>query len=322
MPATVTHAFFAKDVYDILPTTISDKLDLGRCKMFGQSVDSLLFYNLFSILPGKNIRKFSFTFHETQSQEFFINLLHYIKENKIQDSDTYSFLMGFICHYVLDSTIHPFVYYKTGFFQKGKPETYKYNNVHLFMEVFLDNDMIRRREKTNPYKYSISKNCFDTRPFSTELNHTIQYSFVHTFYQKNMDKIYYKSLKQMKMAMTLFRRDPYGIKKFFYKLADTVTPRSCFRFEAISYHYPLEDRFNFLNSNHSLWRNPALYKKTSKESFVDLYVDAIKKAKTIICASFDYLDGKEIDLEKIFPDISYLHGLECQPKKELKFFEF
>jgi hypothetical protein len=230
--------------------------------------------------------------------------------------------MGFICHYVLDSTIHPFVYYKTGFFQKGKPETYKYNNVHLFMEVFLDNDMIRRREKTNPYKYSISKNCFDIRPFSAELNHTIQYGFVHTFYQKNMDKIYYKSLKQMKMAMTLFRRDPYGIKKFFYKLADSFTPKKCFRFEAISYHYPLEDKHDYLNSNHTLWRNPCIYDQTSTESFVDLYLKAIKFAKVLMCASCDYLDGKDIDLEKVFDNTSYVTGLNCDDKRELKYFNF
>ena len=322
MPATITHAFFAKDVFDILPTTISDQLDLNRLKMFGQSVDSLMFYNLFSILPGKDIRKFDYVFHTNQTQEFFINLLNFIKDNKIKDSDTYSFLVGFICHYVLDSTVHPFVYYKTGLFEKNKPATYKYNNLHLFMEVFIDNDMVKRREKINPYKFPIGKYCFDLRPFSNDLNHAIQYTFAHTFYKKNMDKIYYKSLRQMKMVMNVYRRDPYGIKKFFYKLADSFTSRRCFRFEAISYHYPLEDKHNFLNSNHSLWRNPAQYNKTSKDSFVDLYLDSIKHAKVLICASFDYINGKEMDLEKLFPNISYLHGLECEPKKELKYFEF
>ena len=46
MPSTVTHAFFAKDVYDILPNDIQSLLDVNQCKMFGQSTDSLLFYIL------------------------------------------------------------------------------------------------------------------------------------------------------------------------------------------------------------------------------------------------------------------------------------
>ena len=322
MPATITHAFFAKDVYEILPSSISEKLDLKRCKMFAQSTDSLMFYNLISLMPGKSIRNFQKYFHTHQTQEFFLNFLHYIRDNSLQDSDVYSCLVGFICHYALDSTLHPFVIYKTGQFQKGKPETYKYNNVHAFMESFIDNDMVKRREKCNPYQFNFTDFCFDLRPFSKELNNTLQYSFYNTFQLKEMDKIYYTSLKQMKTDLYLFRRDPYGIKKFFYKLLDTFTPRGCYRFEAISYHYPLEDKHNFLNSNHTVWRNPAVYKMTSTESFVDLYLKSIKLAKVLICASFDYLDGKDIDLEKIFENNSYLTGLDCNRKDELKYFEF
>ena len=322
MPATIAHAFFAKDVYDILPNPIREKLNVKRTKMFAQSVDSLMFYNLFSVLPGKDIRKFQGYFHTHQSQEFFMNLLRFIRDNKIDDKDVYSFLVGFICHYALDSTLHPYVVYKTGIFKKNKPSTYKYNNVHAFMEAFIDNDMVRRREKTNPYQFDIASFCFDIRPFSNNLNKAINYTFYNTFHLKNMDGIYYKSLKQMKTALTLFRRDPKGIKKNIYKVIDTFTSRRTFRFEAVSYYYPLDDRHNFLNSNHSLWRNPTTYDMTSTESFVDLYLKAIKLAKVLICASFDYLNEKDIDLEKIFTNNSYVTGLDCNLKKELKYFEF
>jgi len=103
---------------------------------------------------------------------------------------------------------------------------------------------------------------------------------------------------------------------------DTINPRRCYRFEAISYHYPLKDKHNFLNNNHKLWRNPTTYDLTSTESFVDLYLKAIKVAKVMICASFDYIEGKEIELEKIFLNNSYVHGLDCNLDKELKYFEF
>lgn len=322
MPATITHAFFAKDIYDILPAEIHNKINLNRCKTFGQSTDSLMFYNLFSILPGKKIRSFQKFFHTNQTQEFFINVLKYMKENNLQDEDCYSFLIGFICHYILDSTFHPYVVYRTGVFKKGKTNTYKYNNLHSFMETFFDNDMINRRYKTNPYKFDFISFCFDTKPFSEKLNQLIQKSFYQTFQVEKMDKIYYKSLKQMKNALFLFRKDPYGIKKWIYKLADTITPKSVFRFEAISYHYPLEDKHDYLNKNHRLWRNPIAYDITSTESFADLYLKAIKQAKVAVCASFDYLNGKEIDLTQVFPNISYITGLSCNLKKELKYFDF
>lgn len=323
MPATAVHAYFAQDLNDILPKEIKNKLDVNRLKTFGQSTDSLMFYNLFSILPGKKIRDFQKYFHTNKTQEFFINLINYIKENDYtEDIDVNSFLVGAICHYVLDSTVHPYIYYKTGYFNKNDKSTYKYNNVHTFMETFLDNDMIKRRESINPYKFNISKFSFDTIKFSNELNDTIKYTFKETFDVDNMDKIYYKSLKQMRNSIFIFRQDRYGVKKFFYKLADTFTSKRVFRFEAISYHYPLNDRHNFLNENHKLWRNPCDYSLTSEESFLDLYLKALKLAKVMICASFDYINGKDIELEKVFINKSYITGLDCELDKELKYFEF
>ncbi len=323
MPATAVHAYFAQDLNDILPKEIKNKLDVNRLRMFGQSTDSLMFYNLFSILPGKKIRDFQKYFHTNKTQDFFINLINYIKENDYtEDIDVNSFLVGTICHYVLDSTVHPYIYYKTGYFNKNDKSTYKYNNVHTFMENFLDNDMIKRRESINPYKFNISKFSFDTSKFSNELKDTIKYTFKETFDVDNMDKIYYKSLKQMRNSIFIFRQDRYGIKKFFYKLADTFTSKRVFRFEAISYHYPLNDRHNFLNENHKLWRNPCDYSLTSEESFLDLYLRALKLAKVMICASFDYINGKDIELEKVFVNKSYITGLDCELDKELKYFEF
>lgn len=323
MPATVVHAYFSQDVYDILPNTIKNKLNVERLRTFGQSTDALMFYNLFNILPGKKVRSFQKYFHTNKTQEFFINLINYIKENNyINDSDVCSFLVGAICHYVLDSTIHPYIFYKTGYFNKNDKSTYKYNNVHAFMETFLDNDMIRRRENINPYKFKIGKFCLYTKVFSKELDDTLDKVFEQTFEFKNMSKIYSKSLKQMKRSIVVFRQDQFGVKKFFYKLADTFTSKKTFRFEAISYHYPIQDRHNFLNENHKIWRNPTTYDMTSTESFLDLYLRSLKLAKVIVCASFDYITGKEIDLEKVFNNNSYITCLNCLLEKELKYFEF
>ena len=84
------------------------------------------------------------------------------------------------------------------------------NNVHAFMETFIDNDMVRRRTNGNPYKFPISDFCFDLdHRFSTKLKKVIDYSFLKTFNLKNMNEIYFKSLKQMKSSLKLFRRDVY-----------------------------------------------------------------------------------------------------------------
>lgn len=322
MPATITHSYFMKDLYEVLPDNITSKIDLNRSKMFAQSTDSIMFYNLLSIKPSHNLRKFQYYFHTHKTNDFFINLLDYVKEHNIDDKDTYSFIVGFITHFVLDSNIHPYIIYKTGFFDKKKKETYKYNGIHHFMETFLDNDLIKRRENTDPYKFNISKFCFDTKKFSNDLNNTIDYTFYTTFNIKNMSYKYYRSLKQMKTYLRLFRMDRFGIKKFFYKIIDTFTPRSMFRFEAVSYHLPLEDKHNYLNNNHTMWKNPVDDNITSTESFVDLYLRSLEEARNISIKVFEYLNGKDIDLKSLFLNKSYVSGLDCDIEKELKYFEF
>lgn len=322
MPATITHSYFMKDLYEVLPDNITSKIDLNRSKMFAQSTDSIMFYNLLSIKPSHNLRKFQYYFHTHKTNDFFINLLDYVKEHNIDDKDTYSFIVGFITHFVLDSNIHPYIIYKTGFFDKKKKETYKYNGIHHFMEAFLDNDLIKRRENTDPYKFNISKFCFDTKKFSNDLNNTIDYTFYTTFNIKNMSYKYYRSLKQMKTYLRLFRMDRFGIKKFFYKIIDTFTPRSMFRFEAVSYHLPLEDKHNYLNNNHTMWKNPVDDNITSTESFVDLYLRSLEEARNISIKVFEYLNGKDIDLKSLFLNKSYVSGLDCDIEKELKYFEF
>ena len=197
MPATVTHAYFSNDVYDILPNQIKERISLSRIKMFGQGTDPLMFYHLFSVKPGKKIRLMQRVCHRQHTRDFFCQFIEDIKKSHLEeDSDVCSFLCGFICHYVLDSTIHPFVIYKTGNFDKHNKVTYKYNNLHLFMETYLDNHLIRKREHQNPYSFSIVKYSFDLAPFSSGLNQVIHSSFDKVYHVSNMDSIYYQALKE------------------------------------------------------------------------------------------------------------------------------
>lgn len=323
MPASVAHAYFASDIYDALPANIKNHLSVSRLRMFSQSTDSFLFYRLFSLKSSHGLRKFQHIFHVSKSQEFFITLVKYIRDYHLEnDIDTCSFLCGFISHYVLDSTMHPFIFYKSGKFRKNDPKTYKYNSLHTLMEVYLDNHLIIAREKHTPYHFPIGEFCFDLTPFSSELNKTISYTFKEVFQLSQMDEKYYESLKNMRFALVTFRQDKLGIKKAFYKFIDTFTTKKCMRFEFVSYHVSMKTSFDFLNFNHHMWRNPTTYSITSRESFYDLYVKSLKLAKKIIEDTFLYLSGENIDLSKVYTNLSYTTGLDCTLKKKLKYFEF
>lgn len=325
MPASVTHAYFTADIYEHLTIGLKKLLmdEKARLRMFGQSMDALYFYHLISLKKGKKVQQFGSYFHRHKSQDFFINLINYIKYNNYyKDPEVMAFLYGMISHYVLDSTIHPFIYYKTGKVDPEDKSTYHYQNQHDYMETFLDNYLIKQREHISPYAFKWYNFCFDLRPFSETLKEVIDYAFKETFAITNMSEIYYQALKDMHFALKYFRYDKSGIKMTFYKLADTLKPKHSFQCQAISYHTKLSMETNYLNLDHTSWYHPCSKKEKHEESFLELYLIALHKGNQIIKDVNSYLkETKKVNLKKTFPNLSYLSGKDCKKGDCFTYFE-
>ncbi len=323
MAATATHTYFARDVFDVLPEDICNRLDINKLEAFSQGTDPLMFFNVMNLRKGKNIRVLQKISHQEKTKDFFINLVKNIKDSSLYyDYDVCSFLSGMICHYSLDSILHPFVIYKCGQFKKFDTSTYKYNGIHSFMESYIDIDMIKKREKVDPYKFDVSNMCFNNIKYSKDLSSIIDKVFFDTYSVSNVGEAYYKSLNDMKKFLHLFRYDKYGLKKNIYKIIDTFTTKKSFRFESLSYHFPLNKGYDFLNNNHKKWYNPMDNNISSNSSFIELYLRAIKLAKIIIEGVFLYLDGEDIELDALFLNKSLITGLDCDDGVDFKYFEF
>ncbi|MCI8346783.1 MAG: hypothetical protein HFJ12_02400 [Bacilli bacterium] len=324
MPATAAHAFFADDVYKKLKPKTKRLIQKDRKSllMFAQSTDSMMFYNLLSIKKGKDLRKLSHIFHTEKTNQYFYNLINDIKKNRYyHDSQTVTLLYGFICHYCLDTIAHPFIFYKTGRYEKNQKETIKYNSLHNYMETFIDNTLIKMRGFQSK-QFSFRSLCFDFKKFSKELKNTLDNSFDATYHVKNMGKIYYRSLKQMCFILQVFRIDRYGIKKFFYKLIDHITPKTVMRLESISY-YKIPDQYDYLNKRKKKWYYPSNDNISSQKNFFELYEEGVEKAVDIIEQINDYFyNDNSIDINHLFQNKSYLTGLDCDKKLNLRFFEF
>lgn len=324
MPSTFTHAYFGEDLFYKLPKESKNiiKDNKKSLMMFSQSMDALMFYNIYNPLPGKNIRDFAEIFHYNKTNDFFNNFISYIKENKYYtDSKTLACLYGMIAHFSLDSTTHPFIFYKTGYFNKKDKSTIKYNGMHTYMENYIDSYFLKTRNRKS--KMKLKNFCFDLTPFSTKLNDSLDYVFYKTFKINHMSKIYYKSLKQMKNFIALFRIDPYGIKRLGYSFIDYLKPKSTFQFKSISYDSKYYDNYDFLNENHNIWYYPIDKKISSNQSFLELYENALKKAISIINQVNDYFfKDKNIEIDQLFQNQSYATGIDCSSKKKQILFEF
>ncbi|HBV46955.1 MAG TPA: hypothetical protein DEF08_09630 [Eubacterium sp.] len=139
MAGTITHAYFAIDVYNKFDENLHNRFKNYKenLKTYAQGPDILFFStNLFN---HKKVNKIGNYVHKHNTKNLFINMVSYIKNNHFENNDELiSFLYGYIMHYALDTKVHPYVIYKGGIFDKKKKDTYKYNSKHSDIESYID----------------------------------------------------------------------------------------------------------------------------------------------------------------------------------------
>lgn len=326
MPSSMTHSYFCIDVFNKLNDDSKKKVkNLEYLKVFAQGPDLLYFFNKFT-KKGNEIRKLGGICHRHKTKQFFINLITYIKENNLQNNEqVISFLYGYITHFALDSTIHPYIYYKTGIFDKKKKETYKYNGLHGEMEYYLDVYMIFQNEKKES-KIFKSYNYFkQIKTYDDKLEKMIDDVFDKTYNYKNVSEYLKKGVNGLITIFKYVRYDRFGIKKYFYKLLDFLSSDRTEKKQYMSYNVLHNQKIHYLNLEKKVWNHPVNIEETYDYSFIELYRIAIDKATKLIDAVTEILDSskdKANELDYLFKDTSYITGKECENNKKLQYFEF
>ncbi len=323
MAGTITHAYFACDLYDKLDKNTKSNLKdyKENLKTYSQGHD--IFFFTFNFLNHKT-KKIGSYMHKHDTRNFFKNIVLYIKDNNLQNNyEIMSFLYGYICHYSLDSTVHPYVTYKTGIFNKKKKETYKYNSKHSDLESYVDAYMINSREKIMPNKYKIHKFCFNTK-VSNELSKLIDYIYNKTYGFKHMSIYIKEGIINMRVSYRFLRYDPFKIKVKAYKFIDKITGKKIKKLRPISYAYDLTKNKDYLNFEHKKWCHPRYKNEVYTYSFMDLYNNALDMALNIIKSVNGILyDNNPVDnLDNIFLNLSFSSGKDCNDKTKNKFFEY
>lgn len=108
MPTTYTHDKFGKDVYKKLPEHIKAVIRKGKgVYRIGQHGPDIFFYYKPICLPQSRINKIGPQMHKEPAFGFFQKG---IREFEISPSPQLaSYLFGFTCHFMLDSTCHGYV---------------------------------------------------------------------------------------------------------------------------------------------------------------------------------------------------------------------
>lgn len=141
MPGPITHFLFAQHLRPFLLSYfpfLSSYVPYYDAGSLGP--DPFFFYGAFSIQNKIkfNTRAFGKQLHLQSPQETFQPLFHHLSQRWMDKNQWLSYLVGFLTHYVLDETLHPYVFYWSGFDEQGGIESMPYKADHIRFEHSLD----------------------------------------------------------------------------------------------------------------------------------------------------------------------------------------
>jgi len=319
MPSIVTHHYFAKDVLNQLPIEIKKSIQNQEnlYYIFAQSFDNLFYYKFLTPWQGKNIRDLGEKAQQTNINLYFKNIL--LEKNNLNIDILRAYLYGSICHYCLDRTCHPFIFYYTG----HKNIAYKYRGLHEKMEVNIDAYIYKEKTKNDIKNASLGDVLLPKTTLPFELKKSMNQIFQNTFQEQKIGEYYEKSIKTGNFLLKHFVTDQKGFKKSIYKIKDSITFWSKRKYQYLSFHVT-NINLSFLNLQHEKWCYPTNKNITHYESFPELYNKALNDTLNIIKEIEKYLHN-QYSLTytlKIIDNISYTTGTDANQKIEMKYFKF
>lgn len=192
MPAFYAHDRFGKQVAEHLGKELKQtvKHHYRQYRIGLQGPDLLFFYRPYR--PSR-VAKYGVRLHEISAYPFFQHAIRVVRK-KGRESREYAYLMGFVCHFILDSECHPFV---EGYQEESGID-------HLEIEEEFEKKLLRLDGK-DPLAYPLAKLV----PVDIATADAIR-----PFYENISRKEILRSLRDLRIIKRIFRA-PGPVKQGF-----------------------------------------------------------------------------------------------------------
>ena len=301
MPDIVVHAAFGREVKQALPEEIRAKLadDPYTFALFGPDL-------WFLYRPWKRQEGRGRMMHTTKPGAFLMALADRMEVSSAPE-DLFSYLAGFLCHYALDATTHPYIIHLT-------EEKYDFPRCHMSFEHSLDTEELRRAGLEGR-RHAITENYFPACRLPGSIRADIDAVFQSVYGWENCWSALNHACRRHRLVYRVIE-NPKGLFSRLTRL--TRHPR----LKSFSYS---ESHFNDIdveNNGKQEWRHSHEPSVSSFATFAELRGEALDLAVGMISAAYRCLFLSEISREKLAETIgnrSYLSGLDADDPRNLRF---
>lgn len=205
MPDIIVHNRMGRSVYKRLPRELREEIDREIYRVGLLGPDPYAAYRFFAMPLRHGVHKRMTVMHETKVADFLVEMAKFSRKPEM-----FSYLAGFLCHYALDSTAHPYIDEISGY--KGY--------MHMAVEHRLDRMELDRMGRKLADR-AITRGFYT--PFLPESMHR-DYETVmeNVFGWKDSWKRFKESYRHHKMYYFL-AEDPHGVAELlFHKVPVSV----------------------------------------------------------------------------------------------------
>lgn|GEM_PF-1631444 len=272
MPGPITHYLFAHKLQHYLLaffpflSTYQSYYDAGSL-----GPDPFFFNGAFSIQSENkiNTRAFGKQLHLQSPQVTFEPIFQSIPQLWMDKNQCLAYTLGFLTHYVLDETLHPFVFYWSGFDEHGGIESMPYKTDHIRFEHTLDLAWI----------IGHGQNINEINPSIVLRMEEDVLANIEKFYKKiyGHGNAFASSYQSMIKAYDLV----YLIKDWKRKLMGFLFSKRSFLYALTHDRTITQDKFSLVtNTTQKPWRHPSLGTVQTQDVF-SLALDAERKMKRL-----------------------------------------
>lgn len=279
MPALITHDTFGQDVYDRLRSTIGARRDEAEAFLLGNQGPDPLFYSL--LVPRlRAFNQLGTTMHNEKPNQLLAalkNSLDILDEDEQRVGRAYA--LGFLCHYTLDSAMHPLVFFQEyRLCDAGEPGLSRSNGgeVHAVIESEFDEMVLFTRQGQTVATFDPSQAILRGDAFVlATISKMYTYLALTVYGILIPPAMFSSSLKSFRVVQRLFHSATGTKRAILGRIEELVRPYSFYRSMS---HRPREiTESEFDNHEHALWENPFTGESESA-SFWNIYDDAVDRA--------------------------------------------
>ncbi|OON90729.1 MAG: hypothetical protein ATN34_04315 [Epulopiscium sp. Nele67-Bin002] len=324
MPEIMTHYFFGLDSLNaIKPLSVYKVIKNYRSLYYmGLCGPDPMYYH--RLLNKENYNYVATIMHNQNTAKFIGALFEYYNmlDPKCEDAQAViAYISGFICHFVLDTTAHPYVFYIGGKYDKSLAHTVKYKGLHQHIELSIDSLLLQKHYGIIPKNFKVHKHILKVDSIPQTILNMYKFALFKTYQIEHGDIIIGESFTDYKIYYRM-THDSFGIKRQIGVSLKPILPQGLHQFTGtFSYYDCVKYGVDYLNEKKAVWLHP-VNGIVNTYSFEDLLKNALKKSSLLLRFVDNYLNDY-ITLEELLshiPNLSYSTGLPLDEQQEMIYF--